>query len=95
MADCVAVAHPDLHRNILGGRTVIIGCPKFDDTQQYLEKLTNILKHNNIQSLTVAIMEVPCCSSLKRIAEIALNASGKMIPTQNLVVSRKGNTTRG
>ena len=94
MADCVAVAQPELHQKLLSGRSVMIGCPKFDNAQAYLEKLTEIMKQNDVRSLTVANMEVPCCSGLRRIAEIAIEQSGKLIPTQNLVVSVKGDITR-
>jgi len=94
LADCVAVAQPDLHVKLLAGRSVIMGCPKFDDVQHYLEKLTEILQKNNVRSLTVATMEVPCCNGLKRIAELAIEASGKMIPSQNLVIGVKGEINR-
>jgi Pyruvate/2-oxoacid:ferredoxin oxidoreductase delta subunit len=94
MADCVAVAHPSLHATLLKGRTVLIGCPKFDDARGYVSKLTEILRRNHVRSLTVAHMEVPCCSGLERIAELAVRGSGKMIPTQRLVVSVKGDVTR-
>ena len=94
MADCVAVAHPSLHATLLKGRTVLIGCPKFDDARGYVSKLAEILRRNQVHSLTVAHMEVPCCSGLERIAELALRDSGKMIPTQRLIVSVKGEVTR-
>ena len=94
MADCVAVAQPELHSRLLSGRSVMVGCPKFDDARAYVEKLTQILGQNNVRSLTVANMEVPCCSGLKRVAEIALEQSGKLIPSQSLVVSVKGEITR-
>lgn len=94
MADCVPVAYPTLHSDLLKGRRVAIGCPKFDNGQQYVDKLTEILKQNEIKSMTVAIMEVPCCGGLKRIAELALEASGKHIPTQNLVVTVRGEVQR-
>ncbi len=94
MADCVAVAYPDLHRRLLKGKRVVIGCPKFDDGQAYVEKLAEILRQNEIRSLTVAIMEVPCCGGLGRIAELALQASGKMIPSQRLMVSVNGDIKR-
>lgn len=90
MADCVAVAYPDLHDRLLRGRSVVVGCPKFDDARAYVGKLTEILRLNDVHSLTVAHMEVPCCSGLDRIAELALKASGKTIPTRRLVVSVKG-----
>ena len=94
MADCVAVAQPELHSRLLSGRSVMVGCPKFDDARAYVEKLTQILRQNNVRSLTVANMEVPCCSGLRRVAEIALEQSGKLIPSQSLVVSVKGEITR-
>lgn len=94
MADCVAVAQPELHSRLISGRSVMIGCPKFDDARQYVDKLAQILKQNNVKSLTVANMEVPCCSGLNRIAELAIQASGKMIPSQNLVVTVKGEIQR-
>ena len=94
MADCVAVAFPDLHKKLLKGRRVAIGCPKFDNGQHYVDKLTEILKQNDIRSMTVAIMEVPCCRGLDRIAELALDASGKLIPTQRLVISVNGEVKR-
>lgn len=94
MADCVAVAQPELHSKLLLGKSVMIGCPKFDNFQQYVDKLTKILRQNNVHSLTVAFMEVPCCNGLKAIANQALEASGKMIPTQNLVITVKGKITR-
>jgi Fe-S-cluster-containing hydrogenase component 2 len=90
MADCSAVATPALHQRLLKDRSVVIGCPKFDDINHYVEKLTEILKRNDVGSLTVAHMEVPCCSALNVIAQRALDASGKMIPTQRLIVSVDG-----
>jgi len=90
MADCVAIAYPHLHARLLRGRSVVMGCPKFDDARAYVGKLTEILRLNDVRSLTVAHMEVPCCSGLDRIAELALKASGKTIPTRRLVISVKG-----
>lgn len=94
MADCVAVALPELHNKLIDGRSVLIGCPKFDDAQKYLDKLTQIIEQNAVRSLTVANMDVPCCSGLRRIAELALESSGKMIPTQNLIIGVKGEIKR-
>jgi Pyruvate/2-oxoacid:ferredoxin oxidoreductase delta subunit len=95
LADCTAVAYPALHQRLLEGRTVVMGCPKFDDIKRYVEKLTEILKSNDVSSLTVVQMEVPCCSALNVVALRALDASGKMIPTQRLVVSVNGDIKRG
>jgi len=93
-ADCTAVAYPALHQRLLEGRTVVMGCPKFDDVKHYIEKLTEILKVNDVRSLTVTHMEVPCCSALNVVARRALDASGKMIPTQRLIVSVGGKIER-
>lgn len=89
-ADCVPIAYPDFQQNLLRGRQVVIACPKLDDTDGYLEKLTAILRDNDIRSLSVARMEVPCCSGLTRLAETALKASGKKIPFQNITVKING-----
>ncbi len=94
LADCAAVAYPALHQRLLEGRTVIIGCPKFDDVKHYIEKLTEILKNNDVRSLTVTYMEVPCCSALNVAAWRAMDASGKMIPMQRLIVSVAGDIER-
>ena len=89
-ADCVAFAHAEFHRDILQGKALLIGCPKLDDGRAYLEKLTAILAQNDIRSLTVAHMEVPCCSGLVQIARQALAASGKEIPLALLRVGIQG-----
>jgi NAD-dependent dihydropyrimidine dehydrogenase PreA subunit len=90
LADCVAVAQPDLHNKLLSGRSVMVGCPKLDNVKHYVNKLTNILEHNPVLSLTIAIMEVPCCSGLRNIAKLALENSSKKIPMQNFVISVDG-----
>jgi len=94
LADCTAVVYPALHQRLLEGRTVVMGCPKFDEVKHYIEKLAEILKVNDVRSLTVAHMEVPCCSALNVVARRALDASGKMIPTQRLIVSVSGDIER-
>ena len=94
MADCVPVAYPTLHADLLKRKKVAVGCPKFDNGQHYVDKLTEILKQNEIKSMTVATMEVPCCGGLQRIAELALKASGKMIPAQKLIVTVQGEIHR-
>ena len=80
----------DFHPKFLRGRSVIIGCPKLDDPAFYVEKLTEIFKRSGIKSVTVLHMEVPCCFGLKRIAEAALEASGKKIPMRDVTVSIEG-----
>ncbi len=89
-ADCATVAYPDFHSRLVCGRVVMMGCPKFDDQQAYVEKFTMILKKNDIRNITCVFMEVPCCAAMPRILEKALNASGKNIPVQNYIVSPDG-----
>ncbi|MBI4701546.1 MAG: 4Fe-4S binding protein [Deltaproteobacteria bacterium] len=79
-ADCVPFALPEFHRRLLAGRTLLIGCPKLDDTSAYLEKLAAILRCNDVAAVEVAFMEVPCCHGLARLAAQAIRASGKQIP---------------
>ncbi len=89
-ADCVPFAYPDFHRDILKGKALLIGCPKLDDGQAYLEKLTAMLRLNEIKSLTVAHMEVPCCSGLIQIAKRAIVDSGKEVPLTTIRIGIQG-----
>jgi Fe-S-cluster-containing hydrogenase component 2 len=89
-ADCVSAAHPKLHAALSSGKTLVIGCPKFDDAEAYARKLTAILEANNIKSVTIAHMEVPCCSSLKRITSQAAHEANKQIPIKCHVITVKG-----
>jgi len=89
-ADCVPFAYPDLHGTLLAGRSVVIGCPKFDDARGYAEKLGEILKQNDVRRVTVVHMEVPCCSGLDWIIGRAMEASGKQIPVRRHVVTVRG-----
>ncbi len=90
MADCVPVAYPNLHGSLISGRTVMIGCPKFDNAQGYIDKLGEILRRNSVRSITVAHMEVPCCSGLNVIVDRAVKASGKDIPVRRHMVTVRG-----
>ena len=89
-ADCVAVTYPNYHLGMLKGKAVVMGCPKLDDGNYYVEKLAAIFKNNNINSITVAHMEVPCCYGLIKIVEEALGRSGKNIPLNSIEVSIEG-----
>lgn len=89
-ADCVPFAYPNYHLDLLKGKKVVVGCPKLDDIQYYVEKLTGIIKTNNINSVTVAFMEVPCCGGILRAAEQALADSGKDIPLHKIKISING-----
>ncbi len=88
-ADCTAYAYANMHSELMRGRITLIGCPKLDEGD-YSEKLTAILRENNIRSVTVVRMEVPCCGGLELAARQALQASGKMIPWQVITVSIDG-----
>jgi len=89
-ADCAAIALKDFHSTLLPGKRVLIGCPKFDDARAYAQKLGEIFKQNNVASITVAHMEVPCCSGLKWAVEKAMQASGKNIPIRELEIKIGG-----
>ncbi len=90
VADCVPVAYPSIHRDFLKGRAVMMGCPKFDDAQSYVDKFAKICKNAGLKSITVLIMEVPCCSALPTIVRKGLQASGMSIPITEIVVSTQG-----
>ncbi|PKN02279.1 MAG: 4Fe-4S ferredoxin [Elusimicrobia bacterium HGW-Elusimicrobia-1] len=89
-ADCVPFAYGNFHRDFLKGRTVVIGCPKLDDIEYYVEKLTDIFKGGNIKSVETIIMEVPCCSGLRSAVDEAIRLSGKKIAHITTVVGIKG-----
>lgn len=88
-ADCTAFAYANMHEEFMKGKITLIGCPKLDDVD-YSEKLTAIIRDNDIKSVTIVRMEVPCCGGLQRAAENALKASGKFIPWQVVTISRDG-----
>jgi hypothetical protein len=89
-ADCTPFAYGEFHRDFIQGRVLVNACPKLDDTSPYLERLTAILKQNEIRSLTVTIMEVPCCRGMAILAQQALAASGKNIPLTIAVIGIDG-----
>ena len=88
-ADCTAYAYANMHEEFMRGKVTIIGCPKLDAVD-YTDKLTEIIRDNDIRSVTIVRMEVPCCGGLQRAAENALRASGKFIPWQVVTVYRDG-----
>jgi NAD-dependent dihydropyrimidine dehydrogenase PreA subunit len=90
VADCVPFAYADFHRRFLNGRPVVIGCPKLDDGQLYVEKLAHMLRVAGIKSLTVLHMEVPCCTGLERIAQAAMDSAKVQIPLESVVISIRG-----
>lgn len=89
-ADCVPFAYPNFHTDFLTNNSLVIGCPKLDDAQYYVEKLTEIFKRNEVKSIKIVHMEVPCCFSLTNLVKEAVSASGKDIPMEDVTVSIKG-----
>ena len=89
-ADCVAFAMGSFHRDLLKGKAIAIACPKLDDTGAYVEKLATIFRQNTVKSITVAIMEVPCCRGLDIMVRQALELSGKNIPLETATIGING-----
>ena len=88
-ADCTAYAYAAFHRDFMRGKVTIVGCPKLDPVD-YSEKLTEIIRENDIKSVTIVRMEVPCCGGLELATKKALQASGKFIPWQVVTISLDG-----
>ena len=88
-ADCTAYAYAKFHSEFIDGRVTLIGCPKLDGVD-YSEKLTEIIRNNNIKSVTIVRMEVPCCGGLEWAAKNAMSNSGKHIPSQVITISIDG-----
>lgn len=93
-ADCVPFAYADFHRDILRDKILLVGCPKLDDAEFYKDKITQILKNNDIKSVTCAHMEVPCCFGLINLVKSAVSDSGKDIQVKELVISIRGEQNR-
>lgn len=88
-ADCTAYAYGNFHKEFMRNRITLIGCPKLDEGD-YTEKLTAIIKNNNIKSVTIVRMEVPCCGGIENAAKRAIQASGKFLPWQVVTVTTDG-----
>ncbi len=88
-ADCTAYAYGDFHGRFIRNHVVLVGCPKLDPVD-YTEKLTEIIRRNDIKSLSIVRMEVPCCGGIERAAKTALQNSGKFIPWQVVTISVEG-----
>lgn len=89
-ADCVPFAYPDFHGELLRGRVCLVGCPKLDDAERYREKLTEMFCRNDIRSVTVAHMEVPCCFGMVKLVENAIERSGRHIPLETRMITVRG-----
>ncbi len=90
LADCCAVASPDLHRRFLNGKTVAMACPKLDDVNRHIARLGEILAQATPRTLTVVHMEVPCCTGLVHAAVKAVHAAGVDMPLRHVIIGRRG-----
>ncbi|MFC1616985.1 ATP-binding protein [Candidatus Margulisiibacteriota bacterium] len=90
-ASCTAFSMGDFHKEFIKGNKIVIACPKLDRTEGYVEKLAEIIKQGEIKSITIARMEVPCCSGLTRLVLEAIKLSGKKVPFLEQVISLQGN----
>jgi Pyruvate/2-oxoacid:ferredoxin oxidoreductase delta subunit len=93
-ADCVPFAMADFHDRFLAGKAIAIGCPKLDEVEFYIEKLSRIIKHNALKSLTVVHMEVPCCFGMSHIAKEAVARSGESLCFEDVTVDLQGNVIK-
>jgi ferredoxin len=93
-ADCVPFAYPDFHKDFLKNKILLVGCPKLDDVDFYMQKLTQLFQMNDIKSITIAHMEVPCCFGLIKIINAAVGNSGKNIPITGYTIGVKGDVTQ-
>jgi len=91
LADCCAAAYAALHQDLIKGKIVMMGCPKFDDTQMYIQRFAEIFTLAGIRSITTVYMEVPCCSALPSIISKAMEKAGKKISHTEIIISKKGN----
>jgi len=89
-ADCVPFAYAGFHQDFLKNHSLLVACPKLDDFQAHLKKLTDILSHSSVKSLTVVHMEVPCCVGLVYMVKQAMNLSGKDIPLKEVTIRIRG-----
>jgi Fe-S-cluster-containing hydrogenase component 2 len=89
-ADCCAVSAPNFQLDYLTGKVVMMGCPKFDDAESYVQRFSEIIANCNLNSLTILIMEVPCCSSMNGIIQQAIERAGKSVPVEQITISTQG-----
>lgn len=90
LADCAGASYPELHRKLLPGKAVAMGCPKLDDIEAHIQRLSEIVNDSQLKSITVVRMEVPCCRGFVYAAEEAVKRAGVILPLKELVISRTG-----
>lgn len=89
-ADCTAVTCPSLQQDFIQGRKVMMGCPKFDDQQLYVDRFTELFSNRKLNSVTILIMEVPCCAAMLQIVRKARSQAGAKVPVRQVVISTQG-----
>ena len=89
-ADCTPFAYPNFHQDFIHGKVVMVGCPKFDEAQEYIQRFSDIFKIAGIKSITVVAMEVPCCQGLPLIIKRGMELAGKDIPIDQVVIGTRG-----
>ena len=93
-ADCTPIAYPNFHRDFLRKSVVMMGCPKFDDTQNYVNRFATIFKKASIRQVTILVMEVPCCSGLPMVVKKGMELAGTEVPLEVVVISIQGEILR-
>jgi hypothetical protein len=89
-ADCTPAAYHRFHDDLLRGRKILVGCPKFDDVDAYVQKFAAIFETADIKSVTIAVMEVPCCQGLPVIVRKGMSLAGKNVPLRVVTISTRG-----
>jgi ferredoxin len=89
-ADCTPIAYKSFHKDFMEGRVIMVGCPKFDDAQAYVDKFAQLFSQSSVRSVTVVVMEVPCCQGLPLIIKRGMQMAGKDIPMELAIVSVRG-----
>jgi len=90
IADCVPFAYPNMHQDFLKGKAVLVGCPKLDDAEYYIEKISQIIEHAKPKSLQIVHMEVPCCFGLMHIIQEARKRAGSDVPIDDVTIGIRG-----
>ncbi len=93
-ADCTAAAYAGFHPDLLAGKVMMMGCPKFDDAESYVQKFAEVFATARLNSLTMAIMEVPCCGAMRGIIQEAMRRSGVTVKVEEVVISTRGEIIR-
>ncbi|MBW2172937.1 MAG: 4Fe-4S binding protein [Deltaproteobacteria bacterium] len=89
-ADCTSFTYPNFHEDFLKGKVLMVGCPKFDDVKAYIQKFAEIFDTADIKSVTIAVIEVPCCQGLPMIVKKGMDIAGKKVPVEVVIISTRG-----